>query len=301
MEFTPRVDCIFMSEQPGFGRINKLVVTDINSDGIRLDCSNLDEKGTGDWSFEYVVLPKQQSLESINPGDEIDVFLYLDSKDELVATTEEPTIQVGECAYLRVLTTGQYGAFVDWGLAKDLLLPHSEQAYPVRPNSSYVVYAYLDESTGRVACSTMLHHFLEEEASSWLKNGQQVNLLIAAKSELGFKAVIDGHSLGLIFHDQLSQPLKFGDRMKGWIKNIREDGLIDLSTNTLDDKTRSALSEQVLRIIKESGGRLEISDRSSPEEVYRTFKVSKKNFKRAISGLYKQRLIRIEPNHIELI
>ncbi len=290
-----------MSNQPGLGQINTLTVTDIGSAGLRLDCSDLDQDGTADMSFDYVVLPKEKTQENIKLGDEIDVFLYLGSKDELVATTYKPNIQVGECAFLRVLTTGQYGAFLDWGLAKDLLLPHSEQAYPVRPDSSYVVFSYLDESTGRVACSTMLHHFLEEEASTWLKKGQPVDLLIAAKSELGFKAVINGHSLGLIFHDQLSQPLKFGDQMKGWIKDIREDGRIDLSVNTLDDETRDALSEQVLELIKESGGRLELSDKSSPDDIYRTFKVSKKNFKRAISGLYKQRLIRIEPTYIELL
>lgn len=290
-----------MSMQPGLGRINSLKIADIGAAGLRLTCQNLDSDRTASRFFDFVVLPREQAPKNAKVGELIDVFLYLDSDDQLVATIHRPTIQVGECASLKVLTTGKFGAFLDWGLSKDLLLPHSEQAYPVRADTSYVVYAKLDEETGRVVCSTMLHHYLEEQANQWMKKGQSVELLIAAKSELGYKAVIDGTHLGLIYHQELSQPLRFGEKIKGWIKNIREDGLIDLSINTLDKESRDALSNEILERLKTAGGRLELSDKSSPEEIFRQFGVSKKNFKRAIGNLYKQRMIQVEATHIELV
>lgn len=290
-----------MSQQPGLGQINRLQVTDIGTAGLRLDCADLEPEGLGDRSFDFVVLPTEEKTKDVAVGDSLDVFLYLDSEDELVATLKTPTISVGECAFLKVLSTGKFGAFLDWGLAKDLLLPHSEQAYPVREGGSYVVYAYLNEESGRVVATTLLHHFLEEEANQWIKKGQQVELLIAAKSELGYKAVIDGTHLGLIYHEGLSQPLKFGTKMKGWIQNIRDDGRIDLSINTLDKETRDELSNEILEKLKLAGGRLELSDKSAPEDIFQEFSVSKKNFKRAISGLYKQRLIKIYSSYIELL
>lgn len=290
-----------MSLQPGLGQTNTLEIADIGPEGLRLDCGNLDPEGTGDQEFDFVVLPSAEAIEGLSIGDSVEVFLYLDSDDLLVATTAKPTVQAGECAFLKVLTTGKFGAFLDWGLPKDLLLPHSEQAYPVRAEANYVVYAHLDAHTGRVVCSTLLHHYLEEESNQWMKKGQQVELLIASKSELGYKAVINGTHLGLIYHEELSQPLKFGEKMKGWIKTIREDGLIDLSINTLDEATRDALDAEIMDRLEKEGGRLELSDKSSPEEIFQQFKVSKKNFKRAISSLYKQRLIQIEPEYIELV
>jgi len=164
---------------------------------------------------------------------------------------------------------------------------------------AYVVYAYLDNQQRPVA-TTMLHHHLNEEAGA-LKVGDMVELLIAAKSDLGFKAVINNKQLGLIYHDELSQPLSFGTRMKGWIKTIRSDGKIDLSINSLDEKTRDQLEARILKQLREADGRIDISDKSSPEVIFKVFKVSKKNFKRALGSLYKQRLITIEPTYIELV
>jgi uncharacterized protein len=290
-----------MSSLPGLGRLNSLEITDINAAGLRLDCSQIRLNADTDGVFDFAILPIKEANAGAKIGDQIEVFLHLDSQGQIIATTSRPTVQVGQCAFLKVVSTSPFGAFLDWGLAKDLLLPNSEQAYPVRVGKSYVVYAYLDESTGRVACTTQLHHYLEEESNHWMKKGQAVELLIAAKSDLGFKAVVDGTHIGLIFHNELSQPLQFGEKMKGWIKNIREDGRLDLSINTLDSESRDVLSADILARLKESGGRLELSDKSSSEEIFQIFRVSKKNFKRAISGLYKQRLIKIEPTYIELI
>lgn len=289
-----------MSQQPGLGRINSLKVLDSSAGKLCLDCSNLDAERIADQSIEFVVLETNEETRDVEVGDYLEVFLYLDSQDQLVATLSTPTIQVGQCASLKILSTGNFGAFLDWGLPKDLLLPHSEQAYPVREGGSCVAYAHLDEATGRVVASTVLHRYLQEEADLWMKKGQSVDLLIAAKSELGYKAVINGTHLGLIYHEELSQPLRFGESMKGWIKSIREDGRIDLSINTLDQDTRDQLCDEILTQLKLADGRLELSDKSSPEEIFKRFRVSKKNFKRAISSLYKQRLIKIEPKHIEL-
>ncbi len=290
-----------MSLQPGLGKLNRLKVADQGAAGLRLDCQDLDPQGCAGRHFDYAILPPNQAHPTWQTGSEVEVFLYLDSEDRLIATTDKAKVAVGECAFLKVLSTGQYGAFLDWGLAKDLLLPHSEQAYPVRAGKSYVVYAYLDSHSGRVACSTQLHHFLDEEANHWMQQGQAVDLLIAAKSELGYKAVINGTHLGLIYHQELSQPLTFGEKIRGWIKAIREDGRIDLSINTLDAETRDALSVAILEQLRENGGRLNLSDKSAPGEIFRQFRVSKKNFKRAISGLYKQRQIKIESDYIELV
>lgn len=210
-----------------------------------------------------------------------------------------PLAQIGECAYLEVLEVGPYGAFLDWGLRKNLLLPHSEQAYPVKEGRRYVVFVYMDEQTDRPVCSTKLHHHLPE-TSLWLKPGQEVELLIAAKSPLGYKAVIDGNCLGLIYEQELSQPLQFGERMRGWVKAIRDDGKIDLSINNLTPAARDELSQRILDKLKERGGRLPLSDKSSAEDIHAVFKVSKSNYKSAIGGLKKQGLIRIDPGYIEL-
>jgi predicted RNA-binding protein (virulence factor B family) len=162
-----------------------------------------------------------------------------------------------------------------------------------------VVYVYLDKQ-GRPVASTKLHKFLDEGQGN-LEVGQQVDLLIADKTDLGFKAVINNKHLGLIYHGELSQPLEIGAQMKGWVKKIRDDGKINLNVNALDSETRDELGVEILRRLKEEGGRIELSDKSSPEKIFSVFKVSKKNFKRAIGSLYKQRLIKISPKFIELV
>jgi predicted RNA-binding protein (virulence factor B family) len=272
---------------PKIDQTNRLTVTEASEKGVILD------------GLEYGPLHLRDAPKNITKGDVLNVFVYRDSADRITATSAKPKVVVGECAYLKVVAEGEFGAFLDWGLPKDLLLPFAEQAYPVREGASYVVYAYLDNS-GRIVASTFLHHHLEEQQGD-LKAGDAVDLLIAAKSELGFKAVINNQYLGLIYHDELSQPLRFGMPIKGWVKEIREDGKIDLSINTLDKKTRDQLETRILRELHQSGGRIEVSDKSSPEIIFSVFKVSKKNFKRALSSLYKQRLITIEPSFIQSV
>ena len=289
-----------MPNQPGIGHINELTVMESAAEGIYLDCSGIEPDRLGGHPAKHVLLPNGDGPATAKVGETLAVFLYADSRDRLVATTKQPNAEVGQCAYLQVKETNDYGAFLDWGVPKDLLLPFSEQAYPVSEGKSYVVYLYLDKQSGRVACSTKLHHFLEE-SSLWLKPGQRVELLIAGKSPMGYKAVINGTTLGLIYHEEISAPLKFGEKMPGWIKAIREDGRIDLSINTLDRETRDELSQQILAALDKNGGRLDLSDKSHPDVIFRQFRVSKKNFKRAIGSLYKQGAIRIHETHIEKV
>ena len=272
---------------PKLDQINRLTVSSVSSKGVFLDGRELGS------------LYLREAPDHLSQGDIVNAFLYHDASGQLSATAAKPMANVGECAYLRVIDTNDAGVFLDWGLPKDLLLPYSEQAYPVREGGSYVVYVYQD-SQQRVVATTMLHQHLSEDHGS-LRAGDSVDLLIAAKSDLGFKAVINGRQLGLIYHADLSQPLRFGLRIKGWVKAIRDDGKIDLTINTLDKKTRDQLEERILKELTQAGGRMQLSDKSPPETIFRVFKVSKKNFKRALSSLYKQRLITVNPDYIELV
>ena len=272
---------------PKLDHIHSLVVSSADSKQVMVDCK------------EHGLLPLRDAPASLTKGDRISAFMYRDSADRIMVTAASPKARLGECAYLKVVSEGEYGAFLDWGLPKDLLLPFAEQAYPVRVGQSYVVYLYTDNS-GRTVATTFLHHYLEEDHGT-LKKGDAVNLLIAGKSDLGFKAVINNQQLGLIYHDDLSQPLRFGLEIKGWVKAIRSDGKVDLSINSLDDKARDQLEMRILKQLHQSGGRIDISDKSSPEVIFNVFKVSKKNFKRALGSLYKQRLINIEPTYIQRV
>lgn len=269
----------------------------------KLTVTGVTDKGTYIDAKEHGSVFLRKAPDTIQVGDKVNAFLYRDSngRNEVEAIFLDDKIarsKVGECAFLNVVSEGEYGAFLDWGMPKDLLLPYSEQDFPVREGSSYVVYIRTDDKD-RPLASTLLHHYLDEDGSGFRK-GDQVELLIASKSELGFKAVINNAYLGLIFHEDLSQPLSLGSRMKGWIKQIREDGKIDLTINTLDKKTRDQLEQKILNKLKQEGGRLMLSDKSSPEVIFKMFKVSKRNFKRALGGLYKQKLIKIEASYIEL-
>jgi len=271
---------------------HRLSVINVNDQGIYIDAK------------EHGSIFLRKAPDTIQVGDKVNAFLYSEANntDKVEAIFLDDKVarsKVGECAFLKVVSESEYGAFLDWAMPKDLLLPYSEQDVPVKEGSSYVVYIRTDDKD-RPLASTLLHHYLDEDGSGFRK-GDQVDLLIASKTELGFKAVINNAYLGLIFHEDLSQPLPLGARMKGWIKQIRDDGKIDLTINTLDKKTRDQLEQKVLNKLKQEGGRLMLSDKSSPETIFKVFKVSKRNFKRALGGLYKQKLIKIEANYIELV
>ena len=248
---------------------------------------------------EYGALPLREAPGGAKVGDAVSAFVYLDAADEVVATMAEAYAQVGECAYLEVISSGARGTYLNWGLPKDLLLPLSEQAGSVREGASCFVYVYQDESQRPIA-SMKLHRHLDEGQGD-LEINEAVDLMIAGRTELGFKAVINNEQLGLIYHEELAYPLEIGTKMKGWVKEIRDDGKINLNINKLDTETRDELEAMILNQLKINDGRLNLSDKSSPDLIYSTFSVSKKNFKRALGSLYKQRLIKISPKFIELV
>ena len=272
------------------GSFNKLQVVKQVEFGVYMDGGELDT----------ILLPKRYVPQGCELGDWIDVFLYFDSDDLLIATTEKPKVQVGDCAMLTVVDINHAGAFMDWGLPKDLLVPYNEQQKPMEVGYSYVVHVFHDQNSDRIAASTKLSHHLDEE-SVWLKPRQAVNLLVAGRTELGYKAVIDNKYLGLIFRADAYRPLKIGERLPGFVKSIRKDGKIDLLISQATLQGDHDLGEQIIQHLTESGGESQISDKSDPEEIYRLFKVSKKKYKQALGGLFKSKRILIEPGKIKLI
>lgn len=247
-----------------------------------------------------VLLPKRYLDEHIGLADEIDVFIHLDSNDIPVATTLKPRACVGESAYLPVVDINDAGAFLDWGLPKHLLVPFNEQHKRFEMGRSYVVTLFLDPYSQRIAASSKLNRHLNEDGKA-LKPNQAVELLICGKSDMGYKAVIDHHSLGLIFRDDAFRPLSYGERTQGFVKNIRSDGKIDLTLQPFGDKGRDRLQQKILDYLSANGGHSELNDRARPDEIYRQFNVSKGAYKKALGALYKQRLIVIDHQEIRLI
>ena len=250
--------------------------------------------------YGNILLPKRYVPSTAKIGDELDVFIYLDSDDCIIATTLTPKVMVGQCAHLEVKDVNAVGAFLDWGLPKDLLVPYNEQLKPMEVGNSYVVYVYLDAHTSRITASSRLSHHLEERASG-LKVQQEVDLLICGRTDLGFKAVINNTHLGLIFRDNTPRTLLYGEKLKGYIKEIRPDHKIGLSLQPVNSKVRDALTDIILEYLTANGGVSTLTDKSEPEEIYAQYKVSKGIYKNALSKLYKERKILITKEKIMLV
>lgn len=250
---------------------------------------------------EEILLPKKFVPENFAEGDTLKVFVFNDSEDRATATTQTPKITRDSFACLQVIEVTKYGAFMDWGMDKDLLVPFSEQRKEMERDNWYIIHLYLDEETDRLVGSNKWSNFVEKEDID-LEVGQEVDLLIAEGSNLGVKVIIDDTYSGLIFQNEIFHDIHRGDKMKGYIKKIREDGKIDVSLqkqgykNVIDD-----FSNKILTEIKSRGGFLNLTDKSAPGEIYAQLEMSKKNFKRAVGGLYKQKMIRIEKDGIYLI
>lgn len=272
------------------GRFNNLQVVKIADHGVYLDG---DEEGT-------ILLPNRYVPDGLGLDDWIEVFLYFDSDDLLIATTETPKAFVGSVQLLKVIDTNRVGAFLDWGLPKDLLVPYSEQQHPMREGESYVVYVFHDHQTDRILASSKLNRYFEEEGSNF-EPRQQVDLQITDKTELGYKAIINNQYLGLIFHGDAFRPLSLGERLPGYIKTIREDGKIDLIISQHSSQGDNSLEDQILAHLKRSGGASNLTDKSDPDLIYRQFKVSKKKYKNALGALYKRKLIVITREEISLV
>jgi len=243
-------------------------------------------------------LPDDPALWEV--GQMLDVFVYLDSEDRPIATTEIPFAEVGECAYLTVVEKSDFGSFLDWGLSKDLLAPFKEQRVPMEVGRRYVVYLYVDV-TGRIAASSYLGRHMPEMNEGKFKTRQQVDLLIASRSELGYKAVINGTHLGLIHNNDVVRPLRIGDRIKGYIGEPREDGRINLTLQDLAYKMRDELADKIIDHLIRNGGICDITDKSSPEKINTSFHTSKSNYKKALGKLYKAKRISFEDGRVILL
>lgn len=249
--------------------------------------------------FGNILLPRRYVPENLTIGNELDVFIYLDSDDCIIATTLTPKVMVGQCAHLEVKEINDVGAFLDWGLPKDLLVPYNEQHKPMEVGRSYVVAVYLD-NTNRIAASSKLNHHLEERADG-LKVHQAVDLLICGRSEMGYKAVINHTHLGLIFRDEAFRTLLYGESLQGFIKAIRMDRKIDLSLQQTSPQGRDDLAEKILQYLQTHNGISTLTDKSEADDIYRQYNVSKGKYKNALSALYKQRKIVIASDKITLV
>ena len=247
-----------------------------------------------------ILLPRRYVNTDITIGDSIEVFLYNDSEDRIVATTDTPKAIVGECAYLRVVDTNRYGAFLDWGLPKDLLVPYNEQQKPMQQGYSYTAYLFVDEETQRIAASTRLEDHLNDDIDCF-KSGQAVDLQIYGRSDLGFKAIIDGTHLGQLFENETFKKLYYGQKTGGYIKRLRTDGRIDLSLQRPAHIEREGLAATVIQYLKEHDGVSTLTDKSPPAEIYTAFGVSKATYKKTLGLLYKNRQINIEKHQITLL
>ncbi len=247
-----------------------------------------------------ILLPGKYIPLGAVPGGSIEVFIYRDSEDRLVATTEKPFATVGQCASLRVASVKRgVGAFLDWGLEKDLLLPLREQTREVRPLDWVLVHIALDPKSDRIIATARLNRWLDKTPPDFHEK-QPVKLLIESETPLGFRAIINHTHHGLLYHSDLARPLVVGQTVDGFIRTVRPDGKIDLSLDPVGYRRIAPLTEQILEKLRASGGRLPFHDKSTPEEISTAFGVSKKSFKQAIGALYRERRIRIEPQGIAL-
>lgn len=273
------------------GKMNRLQVVRRSDFGLFL---------AGD-AEQTILLPKRYIPKdaACASGDWLDVFVYHDSEDRLVATTETPKVQVGEFASLKVVDITPVGLFLDWGLAKDLLLPHSEEQRPLQVGDYCVVYVFLDRRKGRITATARLDRHLDQEPARY-RVGQEVDLLLVSATEMGFKAIINNRHWGLIHKNELFKFVRSGMRENGFIKELRGDGKISLSLQAIGQEAVGSLADQILAKLREHNGVLPLNDKSPPEKISALFGVSKGNFKKAIGGLYKQGRIVIHADRIEL-
>jgi len=273
------------------GKRNTLSVVRASAPGLYLDGGELGE----------ILLPGRYIPANLQPKDKLEVFIYRDSEDRLVATTEIPHATVGDFAAMKVVSINdRVGAFLDWGLAKDLLLPFREQERPVRVGQRVVVFVYLDPRTQRIVATTRLKRHLSPDRPFY-RNSQPVNLLITGATQLGYQAIVENAHLGLLYRDNITTPLQIGQRLSAFVRNIRPNDQIDLSLDAAGYKRVGPLTDQIVQALEKDGGKLAFDDGSSPDAIRQKFGVSKKAFKQALGKLYKSRRIRFTTPGIELL
>ncbi|HAS6768904.1 S1-like domain-containing RNA-binding protein [Vibrio parahaemolyticus] len=272
------------------GHINSLEVIKKADFGVFLD---------GD-DYGSVLLPNKHVPEGTELGDHIEVFLYFDSESQLAATIDKPIAQVGEWGLMKIEGINQTGAFVNWGIKeKDLLIPFSEQRARFTAGQNILVYVYTDKASGRIVGTTKFNKWLDKTPANYEVN-EEVDLIIAERSQLGYKAIVNGKHWGMIFPSDVFGKLFIGKKLKGYIKQVREDGKIDLSLQKVGVAKMDDLSSKIIDLLEKKGGFLPLNDKSSPEAIFDAFRTSKGTYKKTIGGLYKQGKIVIEKDGIRL-
>ena len=272
------------------GKFNQLKVVAINDNGAYLDAGELGE----------ILLPNRYLPENCQLTDIIKVFIYLDSAERLVATTTSPLGQVGDFVSLKVAQINKMGAFLDWGLPKDLLVPYNQQHTKMEEGKYYLVRIFVDQHTGRLVASSKLDKFIDVWPAEY-KEGDKVNLTIGGKTDLGFKAIVNDLHWGLLYDNEIFQPLRIGKKITGYIKQVREDGRLDLILTRGSKNKVNNFSDTLLAHLKANDGYSPLHDKSSPELIQRTLGVSKKTFKATVGNLLKNGKISLVTNGIKLV
>lgn len=247
-----------------------------------------------------VLLPNKYLTDNMELGQLVNVFIYNDSEDRPVATTETPLIELNDFAFLTVKDVNEFGAFLNWGLEKDLLVPFKEQNSKMMEGGAYLVRLILDEKTNRLIGTAKINRYLDESPND-LETGDEVDLFVAERSDLGRKVIVNNIYSGLIFEDRIVQPLENGQKTKGYVEFIRQDGKIDISLVPLGLEKFDLFTEQLLTYIKENDGKIYLTDKSDPELIRTELGLSKKSFKKAVGNLYKKKIIRLHEDSIELV
>lgn len=271
------------------GKYNQLEVVKEVDFGVYLDGG---EEGE-------ILLPTRYVPEDCKIGDILNVFLYLDMDERLIATTLTPYVQVGQFACLEVSWVNEYGAFLNWGLMKDLFVPFREQKMKMQVGRKYVIHAHLDEESYRIVASAKVERYLSKDKPEYAAD-DEVNILIWQKTDLGFKAIIDNKYSGLLYENEIFTSLETGMEMKAFVKQVREDGKVDLILQKPGFEKIDDFAKTLLDYIREQGGRISLNDKSPAEDIYDTFGVSKKTFKKGVGDLYKKRLISLHEDGITL-
>lgn len=270
------------------GQYNTLKIVKILSFGAYLECDG-----------KEILLPTRYVPQDAKVDDEVEVFIYHDNEGRLIATTLHPNAIVGEFAFMRVKSINTTGAFLDWGLMKDLLVPYKEQKMQMREGRWYLVYVRLDPITNRIMASARIEKFIGNIPPAYEPN-QEVDLLVVEDTDIGYKVIVNHLHWGMLYYDQVFQRLERGEKLKGYVKEVRDDDKIDINLAPLGYQKVEGVSKIVLDALKTKGGFLPVHDKSDPDEIYSLFRCSKKAFKQAIGALYKQHLILIEKEGIRL-
>jgi len=272
------------------GEYNTLTILREKEPGLFLS----DEEGN------EVLLPNRYVPKEFKIWDKLEVFVYLDNDERLVAVTDRPYITKGDFALLRCNDVTKHGAFLDWGMVKELFCPFKEQAFKMKKGGWYLVHCYLDEETNRLVASSKTNHFLDNKELT-VSQFDEVDIIVSHPSEIGMNVIVNKKHLGLIFNDDIFKDLSVGDRLKGIVKKIRPDNKLDIALGQIGYRNIEPNAEAILNELEDNSGFLNLTDKSSPEDIKETLQMSKKSFKKAIGSLYKQRFITIEDDGIRLV